>query len=82
MAHFLLMRSDTTFKGFRSESPNAIPVFSVQGAQAARAAVRLLGIVTPIKDYFFDNPHGSHMYNCCDDPHDPYLGSDRPKHWD
>lgn len=79
MAYFVLIREGPVFMGYKKGIPgtNPVEVFRVRGSYAARAAVRFFGIVTPIQDYFFDNPHGSHVYNVCDDPNDPYLGVGR-----
>lgn len=76
MSHFILAREGNRFYGHKIGAPGEMAklVFAVKGSYAAKAAIRLLGIVTPIEGYFFDNPHGSHTYNVCDDPNDPYLG--------
>lgn len=77
MANFTLVREGNVFKGFKKTSFNDVSkmVFCVNGAEAARAAVRFFKIVTPIQNYFFDNPSGSRLYNVSDDPRDPYLGT-------
>lgn len=76
MAYFLLKRDGTRFEGYRTFPKPSTLVFSVTGAEACKAALRMMGICTPIQNYFFDNPHGSHNYNVTDDASSPYLGFD------
>lgn len=69
MAHYIISRDGDVFTGYKyMDTGEKKPVFKVKGSKAARAVVKLFEIITPIQDYFFDNPHGSHLYNASDKP--------------
>lgn len=62
---YLLKREGTVFSAIGWSS--GWSVFRVHGAEAAKAAIRLLGIKTPIQDCFFDSEVGTHHYNTFED---------------